>query len=120
LSFSRTLDRGEKLFESYLEKAKNAGSTSLAGEDVWRLYDTYGFPVDLTRLMAEENDFTIDEKSFEVAKAKAKEMSKFGRGSGSSEQKIALDVHSISALETEHHVPKTADDFKYGKVWRII
>lgn len=53
-SFSRTLDRGEKLFEQFAAKAIEAKQTSLSGEDVWRLYDTYGFPVDLTLIMAEE------------------------------------------------------------------
>ena len=49
-----TLDRGEKLFEQYAAAAIANKQTTLNGKDVWRLYDTYGFPVDLTRLMAEE------------------------------------------------------------------
>ena len=57
-SFSRTLDRGERLFEQYIAKARQAGVKELNGKDVWRLYDTYGFPVDLTRLMAEDWSMT--------------------------------------------------------------
>src|SRR5437763_3466114 len=63
-SFSRTLDRGEKLFDTYLQKAKKANAEVLLGADVWRLYDTYGFPVDLTRLMAEESGLGVDEQEF--------------------------------------------------------
>jgi alanyl-tRNA synthetase len=49
LSFSKTLDRGERLFENLL-KQQTGGIIS--GLDAFRLYDTYGFPIDLTRLMA--------------------------------------------------------------------
>jgi len=52
-SFAKSLDRGEIMFEKYAQKAKVRGSNDLPGDDVWRLYDTYGFPVDLTRLMCE-------------------------------------------------------------------
>ncbi|KAG1900285.1 alanyl-tRNA synthetase, partial [Suillus fuscotomentosus] len=54
-SFSRTLDRGEKLFDQYATRTKDLGVNELNGADVWRLYDTYGFHVDLTRLMAAGN-----------------------------------------------------------------
>ncbi|KAG2744889.1 hypothetical protein P692DRAFT_201841392 [Suillus brevipes Sb2] len=63
-SFSRTLDRGEKLFDQYATRTKDQGAKELNGADVWRLYDTYGFPVDLTRLMAEELELGINEKEF--------------------------------------------------------
>ena len=70
-SFSRTLDRGEKLFEQYAEKASQREDKTLHGEDVWRLYDTYGFPQDLTVLMAEELGLRIDYDGFEKAKTKS-------------------------------------------------
>ena len=68
-SFAKTLDRGEKLFVEYLQKAKKNNLNSMSGADVWRLYDTYGFPVDLTRLMAAENGMSINEAEFEKEKA---------------------------------------------------
>ena len=46
-------------------------SLSLSGDIAWRLYDTYGFPVDLTRLMAEERKLSIDMEGFEAAKKRA-------------------------------------------------
>ncbi|KAJ8495931.1 hypothetical protein ONZ51_g1376 [Trametes cubensis] len=111
-SFSRTLDRGEKLFEQYAQKALQSGQKELSGKDVWRLYDTYGFPVDLTRLMAEELGLSINEAEFEAAQAHSKEASKAGVKKGTGEV-VALDVHDIAALEKNDAVPKTDDSFKF-------
>ncbi|KAI0359918.1 hypothetical protein OH77DRAFT_1419277 [Trametes cingulata] len=111
-SFSRTLDRGEKLFEQYAQKALQSGQKELSGKDVWRLYDTYGFPVDLTRLMAEELGLSINEAEFEAAQAHSKEASKAGIKKGTGEV-VALDVHDIAALEKNDAVPKTDDSFKF-------
>ncbi|GAA5871803.1 hypothetical protein JCM16303_000869 [Sporobolomyces ruberrimus] len=112
-SFSRTLDRGEKLFEQYVQSAKSSNSTSLSGSEVWRLYDTYGFPVDLTMLMAEEAGLTINQKEFEEAQEKSKEASK-GVGKKGDGQTVRLDVHDIAALEANDQVPKTDDSLKFG------
>ncbi|RUS30311.1 hypothetical protein BC938DRAFT_479564 [Jimgerdemannia flammicorona] len=112
-SFSRTLDRGEKLFETYLTKAKQAQATELAGADVWRLYDTYGFPVDLTRLMAEENGITVDEKTFNQEQEKARNISRQARGGAANSEVVALDVHDIAELEKRADILKTDDSFKY-------
>ncbi|RPD74749.1 hypothetical protein L226DRAFT_545685 [Lentinus tigrinus ALCF2SS1-7] len=111
-SFSRTLDRGEKLFEQYAKKALEAGQKELSGKDVWRLYDTYGFPVDLTRLMAEELGLSVNEAEFEAAQAASKEASKGGVKKGTGEV-VALDVHDIAALEMNSAVPKTDDSPKF-------
>lgn len=113
-SFSRTLDRGEKLFEQYAKKALEAGQKELNGKDVWRLYDTYGFPVDLTRLMAEELGLGVNEVEFEAAQAASKEASKAGVKKGTGEA-VALDVHDIAALEKNVDVPKTDDSFKFRR-----
>lgn len=110
-SFSRTLDRGEKLFDQYVSKAKERGETKLSGKDVWRLYDTYGFPVDLTRLMADELNLTIDEEEFELAQAHSKEASKAVKKAN--KDTVKLDVHDIAALEKNVSVPKTDDSAKY-------
>jgi alanyl-tRNA synthetase len=113
LSFARTLDRGEKLFDQYASRAKEHGLKELNGKDVWRLYDTFGFPVDLTRLMAEELGLGINEKEFEEAQAASKEASK-GSGKTSDAELVKLDVHDIDALEKDRSVPKTDDSAKYG------
>ncbi|KAI9842265.1 MAG: Alanine--tRNA ligase [Thelocarpon superellum] len=112
-SFSRTLDRGEKMFEHYAQKTQARHSTTLDGADVWRLYDTFGFPVDLTRLMAEERGLAIDDDQFAEAQAKAKEASKGAKKAVA--DTVKLDVHDLGKLETMHGVPKTNDEAKFGR-----
>lgn len=113
LSFSKTLERGEKLFEQYAIVALKTPEQTLLGKDVWRLYDTYGFPVDLTQLMAEEAGLSIDEKGFELAKEEAKEASK-GSGNKQGTTLVKLDVHALSELDSNESIPKTDDSHKYG------
>ena len=110
-SFARTLDRGEKLFEQYALIASKTPEQTLSGKDVWRLYDTYGFPVDLTRLMAEEAGLKIDEEGFEKARLESKEASK-GTGTKTGKTLLKLDVHALASLN-DQSVPKTDDSFKY-------
>ncbi len=64
-SFNTTLDRGITLFEDLAKQLKNEGKNVIPGEDVFKLYDTYGFPVDLTNVMAQEIGMQIDETGFE-------------------------------------------------------
>ncbi|EGO00200.1 hypothetical protein SERLA73DRAFT_107224 [Serpula lacrymans var. lacrymans S7.3] len=111
-SFSRTLDRGEKLFDQYASRAQQQSTKELNGKDVWRLYDTYGFPVDLTRLMAEELHLGINDKEFEEAQEASKQASK-GTLKKDSHPVIKLDVHDIAALEKNDAIPKTDDSAKF-------
>ena len=62
MSFLRTLDRGIKLMDDYV--AKNASTKTIPGEDAFVLYDTYGFPIDLTELIASEKGYTVDMDGF--------------------------------------------------------
>ncbi|KAF5389356.1 hypothetical protein D9757_004386 [Collybiopsis confluens] len=112
VSFSRTLDRGEKLFEQYTARLKQQGLKTLSGKDVWRLYDTYGFPVDLTRLMAEELELEINDAEFDEAQAASKEASKATLKKTAGDV-VKLDVHDIATLEKDDGVPKTDDSAKY-------
>ena len=63
-SFNATLDRGIELFEELIKGLSKSGVKIIPGEDVFKLYDTYGFPADLTNVMAKENGFEIDEAGF--------------------------------------------------------
>ncbi|ODQ77994.1 hypothetical protein BABINDRAFT_163044 [Babjeviella inositovora NRRL Y-12698] len=112
-SFAKALDRGEKLFEQYAATAVASASKTLAGKDVWRLYDTYGFPVDLTRLMAEEAGLEIDEAAFEKARLESLEASKKGGKNSKGGELVKLDVHALAELESNTAVPKTDDSSKY-------
>jgi alanyl-tRNA synthetase len=63
-SFNATLDRGIELFEEIIVKLNKKNEKLIPGEDVFKLYDTFGFPVDLTNIMAIEKGFSIDEVRF--------------------------------------------------------
>ncbi|MCJ1313063.1 Alanine--tRNA ligase [Agyrium rufum] len=112
-SFSKTLDRGEKQFESYAQQSKLKKQKKLHGADVWRLYDTFGFPVDLTRLMAEERGLEIDDAEFEEARLKSREASK-GEKKAAGEL-LKLDVHDLGNLTKMNEVPQTDDEAKFGR-----
>ncbi len=62
MSFLRTLDRGIRLMDDYV--AKNASTKTIPGEDAFVLYDTYGFPIDLTELIASEKGYSVDMEGF--------------------------------------------------------
>lgn len=112
-AFAKSLDRGEVIFEKYAQKAKTKGSNDLPGDDVWRLYDTYGFPVDLTKIMAEERGLNINDKEVEEAQEKAREASKGDKKAAG--VVVKFDVHDLGALEGMTEVPKTEDSAKYGR-----
>ena len=72
-SFLRTLETGIKLLDGVMKEAKAAGKTEIAGEKAFTLFDTYGFPLDLTELICRENGLTVDEAGFNVEMQKQKE-----------------------------------------------
>ncbi|NJL09842.1 MAG: alanine--tRNA ligase, partial [Calothrix sp. SM1_7_51] len=63
-NFLKTLERGEKLLEEIIAKLKQKGETKISGKDAFTLYDTYGFPFELTLEIAEENGLTVTESGF--------------------------------------------------------
>ncbi len=71
-SFLRTLDKGISLLSSAMDELKANGKTELDGEQAFRLFDTYGFPLDLTELICRENGYTVDEAGFSVEMEKQK------------------------------------------------
>lgn len=75
-AFCRTLCTGLDLFEKVASKVKSAGGGVVPGEEVFRLYDTYGFPYDLTEIIANEQELTLDEEGFQKAMAQQKEQSR--------------------------------------------
>lgn len=124
LQFRKTLERGINQFHTFAKRSSNG---KLSGIDTWRLYDTYGFPVDLTRLMADEAGLLIDEEGFIAAQAEAKEISRRGKGGDQDDpaRKVVIDVHLQDTLKTKS-TPLTDDSPKYseqvteGKIVAII
>lgn len=72
-SFLRTLDKGISLLNSAMDELKAGGKTRLDGAQAFRMFDTYGFPLDLTELICRENGFTVDEEQFNLEMQKQKE-----------------------------------------------
>jgi alanyl-tRNA synthetase len=74
--FGRTLDAGAQLLEQVIRQAQARGERVLSGEEAFRLYDTYGFPRELTEEIAAEHGLTVDREGFEAALARQREQSK--------------------------------------------
>ncbi len=87
-SFLVTLGRGIEIFGEITAVLKASKEKRISGEDAFRLYDTYGFPLDLTRLMAAEEGLAIDEKGFEACMLEQKERAREDR---KQKQQIAGD-----------------------------
>ncbi|MCZ2298057.1 MAG: alanine--tRNA ligase [Chitinophagales bacterium] len=75
-AFLRTLDKGLKLIDEIILTASSNTSKTIDGKDAFELYDTFGFPIDLTRLIASEKNLTIDEVGFEKALQEQKNRSR--------------------------------------------
>ncbi|MCQ2149614.1 MAG: alanine--tRNA ligase [Bacteroidales bacterium] len=72
-AFLRTLDRGIRFLEDFIAAGRDKGDKMIKGVDAFTLYDTYGFPIDLTRLIAAEYGFTVDMEGFNAELLKQKE-----------------------------------------------
>ena len=77
--FGRTLDRGIEIFEEKVAKVLETGATTFPGMDAFMLHDTYGFPLDLTQLMAREKGLSVDVAEFDRQMAKQRERSSQAR-----------------------------------------
>ena len=78
-NFARTIDGGMKIYDEMLAAHKAKGETVFSGEDAFKLYDTFGFPIDLTAEMAAEEGMTIDEDSFHRLMTEQKERAREAR-----------------------------------------
>ena len=101
--FSITLTKGEKEFEKMLPNLMKGNSRVISGRLAFKLYDTYGFPIELTKELAAEHEFTVDEKGFEEAFEKHQALSRAG---AEKEFKGGLADHSeqTTALHTATHL----------------
>ena len=78
--FNATIDSGLSILSSVIEKVKAEGNSTVCGEDAFKLYDTFGFPVDLTREICEESGLTIDEEAFQNLMKEQKKRAREARG----------------------------------------
>jgi len=103
-SFGRTLDRGLEIFSAAAERAEKSGASVISGEDAFQLYDTYGFPLDLTELMAQERSLKVDKTSFEELMEQQRERARAAS---------AKDSQSIMDKVSGQVLPETEDLHKY-------
>ncbi len=105
--FSETLEKGEKQFDKMTYFLEKQGVKEIAGGSAFKLYDTYGFPIELTKELAAEKGFTVDVKGFEEAFAKHQELS---RTAEAGQFKSGLGDHSeqTTALHTATHMLQAA------------
>ena len=105
--FVKTLAHGEREFNKEMQKAKNSNKTIIDGQAVFKLYDTYGFPPEVTNELAQENGFEINLKEFEELFKKHQEKSRAG-----SEQKfkggLADQTEETIAYHTATHLLNAA------------
>ena len=96
--FVKTLDKGEKEFNKEIEKLKQNGKTEVTGEVMFRLYDTYGFPPEVTKDLATENGMTVSIDEFDRLFKEHQEKSRSG-----SSQKFKGGLASTGEMETKYH-----------------
>ncbi|XP_038663045.1 alanine--tRNA ligase, cytoplasmic isoform X1 [Scyliorhinus canicula] len=107
--FLKTLNRGRRILERKIQSLGE--SKKISGDTAWLLYDTYGFPVDLTGLIAEEKGLGVDLEGFENEK-KAAQLRSQGKGMGDDDH-IMLDVNAIDELRAKGF-EATDDSSKYN------
>lgn len=96
--FVKTLTKGEKEFEKEIEEIKKQGKETVDGKIVFKLYDTYGFPPEVTEELAKENGMKIDKEEFSKLFKEHQEKSRAG-----SEQKFKGGLASTGEMETKYH-----------------
>jgi alanyl-tRNA synthetase len=95
-SFLRTLETGIRLLDELVAKAKASGKTEISGENIFTLYDTFGFPFDLTSLILREKDMSVDEAGFNIEMEKQKERS---RNAAAQETDDWVELKKIEQVE---------------------
>ena len=99
-SFLRTLDKGIAMLNDAMEEMRNKGEKELDGIQAFRLFDTYGFPLDLTELICRENGFTVNEEQFNVEMQKQKERARNAAAVENSDW-VTVEVQGAGGKEQE-------------------
>ena len=102
-AFAATIEQGSAILQSLIERAKADGRDTLKGKDIFKLHDTYGFPYDLTREIAAEQDMRLDEKGFREAMDRQRELGRIAHaekvGSAWDTMKLPEAVKRLPATE---------------------
>jgi alanyl-tRNA synthetase len=114
--FGRTLDTGLEIFDDIVRKIESSGSKVIPGAEVFRLYDTYGFPVDLTEVMARERGLQVDMTGFEDELGKQKERSRKGSMFGSMLVGGPFEIKRPAGMERFVGYDKISIDTSIGNI----
>ncbi len=114
-AFLRTLDKGISMLEDLAVNAKSAGMNSISGKDAFVLYDTYGFPYDLTRLILHEKDMNVSEDEFNTEMKKQKSRSRKD-AEQETEDWIELNPEKDSKFVGYDTLETTVKILKYRKI----
>ncbi|HFI0462941.1 TPA: alanine--tRNA ligase [Streptococcus suis] len=98
--FHETIEEGEKHLQSIIDQAKDQGLSQIAGTQAFQLYDTFGFPLELTVEMAQDNGFTVDQEGFESEMEAQRERARAARSSEDS-MNVQTDVYRNITSEFE-------------------
>ena len=113
-AFSVMLDRGIAYFSDLKEELKKDGSKEVDGKQAFFLYDTLGFPIDLTQQMAEEAGLIVDNKGFESQMEAQKQRSRDARNAAKSGGATRLElIAEQTSWLADNGIEPTSDDFKY-------
>ncbi|AEA42220.1 alanine--tRNA ligase [Fluviicola taffensis] len=115
LSFFRTLEQGLKRMDNLIAQARKTRETILQGPAVFELYDTFGFPIDLTSLIARENKLLVDEDGFDTELQKQKARSRAAT-SIETDDWVVLKKDSEEEFVGYDHLTTTVEIVKYRKV----
>lgn len=108
--FARTMDKGMSILDSYIEDLKADGKTELAGADAFKLYDTYGFPIEMTEEILEEQGMTVDHEGFREHMQKQKDLASAGQRSTEDEAwKDAEEYDKLPATDFLGYTETEAD-----------
>ncbi len=98
--FQETIHQGISILEEYIDEIKKNNETILSGEKAFKLYDTYGFPLDLTKEILEEKNLTVDEDSFNANMEEQRKRARQARDEGDSGWSAGHDKDLFEGLET--------------------
>ena len=125
-AFLRTLDKGLRRMDDLLNALRGSGSKLLQGSAAFELYDTYGFPLDLTGLIARENGFTVDQPGFEAEMQKQKDRSRAATAIDTEDWMVLVDNPLVEfvgyeMLETNTQIVKYRKIKAKGKEsWQLV
>ena len=126
-SFGRTLSRGIELFDAVVQRLQAEGASTFPGQDAFKLYDTYGFPLDLTELMAREAGLEVDGERFEALmneqQVRAREAGKarLAAGEGEEWQTVREGEHSAFAgYESFHELSRICQVRRDGDQFQVV